>query len=102
MRHMRSKRHIIVFISLVLVTAAMLAYAFYFRSFVGIYIGDTSDAAILDQLDRKLTPELWDFIKMSFERVASVYLVFLVVTNVIWLIGTFYFLKCLRKDDHAA
>ena len=94
---MRSKRHIIVFVFLILVTTAVIAYAFFLRKFMAIYIGDTSDSAILDELDRRLTPDLWSFIKESFERIANVYLVFLVVTNAIWLIGTYYFLKCLRE-----
>ena len=102
--HMKRKRHIIVFGGLILVTAAVFAYAFVFRSFAGTFIGDSgdpSDRAILDQLDRTLSPEQWAFFRMSLERVSSVYLAFLVITNAIWIIGTYYFLKRLRKDDHA-
>ena len=90
---MRRKRHIIVFGGLILVIAALLAFAFVFRSFTGIYVGDTSDSAMIGQLEHALTPEQQHFISMSFERIASVYLVFLVVTNALWLIGALYICK---------
>jgi hypothetical protein len=73
-----------------------------FRSLAGVYIGDTSDLAMIDQLDRALTPAQQHFIGTSLERIAGVYLAILVVTNALWITGVFYIFKFWKKDDHAA
>jgi hypothetical protein len=99
---MRRKRHTIVFSGLILIIAAVFAYAFAFRYFVGIYIGDTSDHEMVNQIQNTLKPEHLHFFISSLERIADVYLIFLVITNVLWLVGAFYFFKRWRKDSRTA
>jgi hypothetical protein len=99
---MKSKRPLLIFGSLVVISVLAVAYALIFRGLAGMYIHDSSDPVIMEQLDRTLTREQQHFIGLSFDRISGIYSCLLVITNVLWIAGAGYLLKRLRKDDHVA
>ena len=99
---MKRKRQLVIFGGLILVAIVAIVWGFIYRSLAGMIIYDTNDPELMERVSRSLTREQQHVIGMSFDQISGFYLMLLVVTNVLWLGGAFYFVKSLRKDDHAA
>ena len=98
--HMKHKRYIVVFGTLVLTTAALLVYGFAFRRASEKYIHDNSEVMIVK--GHALTQEQLDYVVSLSDTRSNVYLVLLGISNAIWLAGAIYFLRSLKRDDQAA
>jgi glucan phosphoethanolaminetransferase (alkaline phosphatase superfamily) len=87
------------FILLVLISVAAVAFAFYYRVMAGVFMHDSNFQTFQETLseDQK-RGILW-----SLRSVATGYTWLLVITNVLWLVGAWYFLSRLkgRHDDMA-
>ncbi len=77
---------------LVLISAAAVAFAFYYRVMAGVFIHDSNFHTFQEILsDEQRRGILW-----SLHSVATCYTWLLVITNALWLGGAWHFLSRLR------
>ena len=88
MTHHRMTKPKIVFALLVLISAAVVAFAFYYRVMAGVFMHDSNFQTFQETLsDEQRNGILW-----SLRSVATGYTWLLVMTNALWLGGAWYFL----------
>lgn len=83
----------IVFAVLVVISAAAVAFAFYYRVMAGVYMHDSN----LQTFQETLSDEQRSGILWTLTSLATGYTWLLVITNALWLSGAWYFLSRLSR-----
>jgi hypothetical protein len=91
-----NRRVKIVFGVLIFLSATLVALAFVIRPFAGMFLHDSN----FKTFDDVLTVDQRTGIFMSVGSIVMIYILLLVVSNVLWMAGAWYFVSRFKKIEN--
>ena len=93
---MKTKLPIFIVLATTLFSGAVVAFAFFYRNFVGMQLYDFHPEEA-EAINRALTIQQQHFLGVCFDTISGVYSCFLLITNVAWIAASCYLLVLLRN-----